>query len=70
MINATVLSIRVGPHEVYAQAAADTPLAPGDAVRLRFERFHVFDRAGLRLGTWPDTATPPRFGLDRVRGAD
>jgi ABC-type sugar transport system ATPase subunit len=62
MINATVLSIRVGPHEVYAQTAADTALAPGDEVRLRFERFHVFDRSGLRLGTWPETCQPHRFG--------
>jgi hypothetical protein len=62
MINATVLSIRVGPHEVYAQTAADTALAPGDEVRLRFERFHVFDRSGLRLGTWPETCQPRRFG--------
>jgi hypothetical protein len=52
MLNAAVLSIRVAEHEVYAQTAADTDLDPGRPVRVDFKRFHVFDRAGLRLGTY------------------
>jgi ABC-type sugar transport system ATPase subunit len=52
MLNAAVLSIRVAEHEVYAQTAADTDLGPGRPVRVDFKRFHVFDRAGLRLGTY------------------
>ena len=55
MPNAGILSIRVAEYEVYAQTAADTDLAPGRPVRVGFKRFHVFDRAGTRLGTYPDT---------------
>ncbi len=55
MLNAAILSIRVAEYEVYAQTAADTDLAPGRPVRVGFKRFHVFDRAGTRLGTYPDT---------------
>ena len=62
MMNAAMLTVRVAEHEVYAQTAADTALAPGDAVRLDFERFHVFDRAGARVGTWPDAVGGDRCG--------
>ena len=55
LLNAAILSIRVAEYEVYAQTAADTDLAPGRPVRVGFKRFHVFDRAGTRLGTYPDT---------------
>jgi multiple sugar transport system ATP-binding protein len=55
MLNAAILSIRVAEHEVHAQTPADTDLAPGQPVRLGLKRFHVFDRAGTRLGTYPDT---------------
>jgi ABC-type sugar transport system ATPase subunit len=54
MMNAAMLTIRVAEHEVYAQTPGDTVLAPGDAVRLGFTRFHVFDRAGARLGSYPE----------------
>jgi multiple sugar transport system ATP-binding protein len=57
MLNAAILSIRVAEHEIYAQTAADTDLTPGQPVRLGFKRFHVFDRAGARLGTYPDTVS-------------
>ena len=56
MMNAVMLTIRVAEHEVYAQAPGDIALAPGDPVRLDLTRFHVFDRAGARLRTYPDTA--------------
>ena len=62
MMNAAMLTVRVAEHEVYAQTAADTALGPGDAVRLDFERFHVFDRAGARVGTWPDTVVGDGWG--------
>jgi ABC-type sugar transport system ATPase subunit len=55
MLNAAILSIRVAEHEVYALTAADTDLTPGQPVRLGFKRFHVFDRAGTRVGTYPAT---------------
>jgi ABC-type sugar transport system ATPase subunit len=53
MMNAAMLTIQVAGHEVYAQTPGDTVLAPGDAVRLGFTRFHVFDRAGTRVGSYP-----------------
>ncbi|HEY7203068.1 MAG TPA: ABC transporter ATP-binding protein [Methylomirabilota bacterium] len=56
MMNAAMLTVRVAGHEVYVQTAADTALAPGDPVRLDFTRFHVFDRGGTRLATYPDTS--------------
>ena len=55
MLNAAILSIRVAEYEIYALTAADTDLAAGRPVRVGFKRFHVFDRAGARLGTYPDT---------------
>jgi multiple sugar transport system ATP-binding protein len=55
MLNAAILSIRVAEHEVYAMTAADTDLTPGQPVRLGFKRFHVFDPAGSRVKTFPDT---------------
>jgi ABC-type sugar transport system ATPase subunit len=55
MLNAAILSIRVTEQEVYAQTGADTDLTPGQPVRLGFKRFHVFDRTGTRVGTWPNT---------------
>src|SRR5262245_22271986 len=57
MLNAAILSIQVAEQEVYAQTSADTDLAPGQPIRLGFKRFHVFDRAGTRLGTYPDTVS-------------
>ena len=55
MMNAAMLTIRMAEHEVYAQTPADVTHGPGDAVRLDFRRFHVFDRSGARLGTYRDT---------------
>ncbi|HKW93225.1 MAG TPA: ABC transporter ATP-binding protein [Methylomirabilota bacterium] len=50
MINATIVSLRVDEHEVYAQGPGDQPLQVGDRVWLTFRRYHVFDRAsGARL---------------------
>ena len=60
MMNAAMLSIQVAGQEVYAQTPADIVLAPGDAVRLDFERFHIFDRAGARVGTYPDRSSATR----------
>jgi len=52
MINAAILSIRVGEHEVYAQTPGDGDLVVGDQVGLRLKRYHLFDRqSGRRLET-------------------
>jgi ABC-type sugar transport system ATPase subunit len=54
MLNATILSIRVGEHEVYAQVPGDQHVLAGDRVWLTFKQYHVFDRAsGARLGSHP-----------------
>jgi ABC-type sugar transport system ATPase subunit len=56
MINATVLSVRVGEHEVYAQTPGDANLVAGDQVWLGFKQYHVFDReSGMRLRSCPET---------------
>jgi ABC-type sugar transport system ATPase subunit len=56
MINATILSVRVGEHEVYAQAPGDTKVLAGDQVWLTFKQYHVFDReSGIRLRSYPET---------------
>ena len=53
-MNATILSIRVGEHEVYAQLPGDQPGRAGDRVWLTFRQYHAFDRAsGARLGSYP-----------------
>ena len=57
MLNATVLSIQVGEHEVHAQTSGDSDLLTGDPVWLTFRRYHVFDKeSGVRLHTHPDSA--------------
>ncbi len=49
---ATVLTVRVGEHEVYARAPGDDAHRPGDEVRLALRRYHVFEKAsGVRLRT-------------------
>jgi multiple sugar transport system ATP-binding protein len=54
MMNATILSIRVGEHEVHAQTSGDDSLLTGDQVWLTFKRYHVFDNAsGMRLRSYP-----------------
>jgi ABC-type sugar transport system ATPase subunit len=55
LLNATVLSIQVGEHEVHAQTSGDSDLLIGDPVWLTFRRYHVFDKeSGVRLHTHPD----------------
>src|SRR5215468_10799587 len=52
LLNATVVAIRVGEHEVHAQAPAGARFSGGDPVWLRARRYHVFDReSGVRLST-------------------
>jgi multiple sugar transport system ATP-binding protein len=56
MLNTTILSIRVGEHEVHAQTSVDENLLTGDQVWLSFKRYHAFDNAsGLRLRSSPET---------------
>jgi multiple sugar transport system ATP-binding protein len=56
MINATILSVRVGEHEVYAQTSGDDGLLAGDCVWLTFRKWHCFDKAsGTRLRSHPAT---------------
>ena len=48
-MNATILSIHVGEHEVHAQTRGDENLRAGDRVWLTFKRYHVFDKeSGVR----------------------
>ncbi len=54
MMNATIVSLRVDEHEVYAQTPGNQPLQEGDRVWLIFKKYHVFDRAsGARLDNAP-----------------
>jgi multiple sugar transport system ATP-binding protein len=47
----TLFAVRVGEHEVHAQAPADERHRRGDEVWLTFTRYHVFDKeSGLRCG--------------------
>jgi multiple sugar transport system ATP-binding protein len=56
MINATILSIHVGEHEVHAQTTGNENLLTGDQVWLTFKRYHVFDKeSGMRLRSYPET---------------
>lgn len=53
--NTTLLSIRVGEHEVYTQATGEKTHRAGDQVWLTFKRYHVFDKAsGLRRRSAPE----------------
>jgi len=55
MMNATILSLQVGQHEVCAQTAGDESLRRGDQVWLTFKQYHLFDiESGARLGSYPD----------------
>jgi ABC-type sugar transport system ATPase subunit len=50
MLNATILSIQVGEHEVYALKPIDESVPAGARVWLTLKRYHVFDSAsGRRL---------------------
>jgi ABC-type sugar transport system ATPase subunit len=56
MMNATILSLQVGQHEVCAQTAEYESLRRGDQVWLTFKQYHLFDmESGARLGSYPDT---------------
>jgi ABC-type sugar transport system ATPase subunit len=48
--NTTLLTIRVGEHDVHAHMASEESPRPGDEVWLTFAQYHVFDKtSGLRL---------------------
>jgi len=54
MKNATTLSVRVGEHEVHAQAAGGERFHIGDPAWLTFRRYHLFDKeSGVRLRSHP-----------------
>jgi multiple sugar transport system ATP-binding protein len=56
MMNAAILSLQVGPHEIYALTTGPESLRRGDRVWLTFKRYHLFDtESGVRLGSYPDT---------------
>jgi multiple sugar transport system ATP-binding protein len=56
IINATILSLRVGEHEVHAQTSSVENSAVGDQVWLTFKRYHVFDQeSGIRTRSYPET---------------
>jgi len=47
----TLLTIRVGTHEVHARTAGHEHLATGDPAWITFKRYHLFDKAsGARVG--------------------
>jgi multiple sugar transport system ATP-binding protein len=48
----TLVTVRVGEHDVHVQAPTEARHAAGQEVRLTFARYHVFDKAsGSRLST-------------------
>jgi multiple sugar transport system ATP-binding protein len=50
ILNATIVSARVGEHEIYAQAAGDLSVSAGEEVWLSFRQYHVFEReSGARV---------------------
>ena len=55
--DSTLLTMRVGEHEVHALASGSAPHAAGDAVWLSFRRYHLFEReSGRRLSSHPVAA--------------
>jgi ABC-type sugar transport system ATPase subunit len=51
----TLLTVRVGDHEVHARTSGDGGRRPGDEVWLTFAQYHVFDKAsGARLRSHPE----------------
>ena len=55
--DSTLLTMRVGEHEVHALAPGTAPYAAGDPVWLSFRRYHVFEReSGRRLSSHPMAA--------------
>jgi ABC-type sugar transport system ATPase subunit len=60
MMDAAILSVRVGEHEVHARIASGERFLAGDPVWLACKRYHVFDKAsGARLGSYPDASQSP-----------
>ena len=56
MMNATILSLRVGEHEVHAEVQAADGTSIGESVWLHVARYHLFDReSGTRLRSDPET---------------
>ena len=53
LINATMLTVRVGGSEIHAQAAMGETSRPGAVVWVRFARYHVFDASGTRVRSCP-----------------
>jgi multiple sugar transport system ATP-binding protein len=51
LLNATMLDIRVGEHEIHAETAGGVNFRAGEQVWLSFKRYHVFDGSGARLET-------------------
>jgi multiple sugar transport system ATP-binding protein len=55
MLSATILTVRVDEHEVYAQVPGEQRGAPGDRVWLTFRKYHLFDKqSGARLRSYPE----------------
>jgi ABC-type sugar transport system ATPase subunit len=55
--DSTLLTMRVGEHEVHALAPGNAPHAAGDPVWLSFRRYHVFEReSGRRVSSHPMAA--------------
>ena len=52
----TLLTIRVGEHEVHARTSGDEDHATGDQVWLTFKQYHLFEKeSGMRLRRYPET---------------
>ncbi len=55
MLSATILTVRVDEHEVYAQVPGEQRVVPGDRVWLTFRKYHLFDKqSGARLRSYPE----------------
>jgi multiple sugar transport system ATP-binding protein len=56
----TLVTIRVGEHEVHAQTPGDENHRPGDQVWLTFKRYHLFEKeSGLRLRSYDGALAHP-----------
>jgi ABC-type sugar transport system ATPase subunit len=51
LINATILTVRLGKREIHAETAGGENFRAGDQVWLSFKRYHMFDESGARLET-------------------
>jgi ABC-type sugar transport system ATPase subunit len=58
MLSATILTVRVDEHEIYAQTPGEQSVVPGDRVWLTFRKYHLFERqSGARLRSYPESDT-------------